>query len=207
MRRKRAWSLAMASLLPPLALLVTRDGAAQERSNPASEEVATAPTASSTAGAGGVGALPEAPTEQHWYGWQILAADGVATAFMIGGFDRSSSTMFTAGVTVYVLGGPIVHAAHDRWGVAALSLLGLRVALPLTFGIAGAAASTVERSCDFCGVGGLLVGATIGALSAMALDAAFATEKLPIEPRRGTSIALAPWIGKDVKGASLAIGF
>jgi hypothetical protein len=157
--------------------------------------------------------------EKHWYGWQTLLVDAVSIA-----------AMPAAGVGFggYLLGAPIVHATHDRWGIAAASL-GLRVALPVAGAIAGlkfancAPQMANTEGGDWCGVGEAIVGVGLGMLTAIAIDAAvFSYEPASAasaasdgagsgasarRARNTTSVALTPWIERDRKGASLAITF
>lgn len=112
---------------------------------------------------------PETEMESRWYGWQILIVDGASIVTM----------PILVGLAGYVLGGPIVHAAHDRWGIGALSL-GARLAGP-TLGILAMGGADCKG--DFCGLG-LLVGAAVGAGVAVAIDAALlAHEDVPVTRR------------------------
>lgn len=152
----------------------------------------------------------------RWYGWQTLLVDAVSVA-----------AMPAAGIGAggYLLGAPIVHAAHDRWGIAAASL-GLRVALPIAGAYAGVALENCPRNAqsdDMCGLGGAILGLGVGMLTAIVIDAAvFSYEPASASgaasegdasgasakrARSTTSIAIAPWIERDRKGASLAITF
>ena len=71
----------------------------------------------------------------HWYGWQTLVTDGagvslfVASAAASAHSQRAATGLVYGGAATLVLGGPVVHAAHGRWGAAAGSLA-LRVGLP-----------------------------------------------------------------------------
>lgn len=109
---------------------------------------------------------PETEMESRWYGWQILIVDGASIVTM----------PILVGVGGYFLGGPIVHAAHDHWGMGALSL-GLRVAGP-TVGILAMGGADCKG--DFCGLG-LLLGAAVGAGVAIAIDVALlAHDEVPV---------------------------
>lgn len=88
--------------------------------------------------------LPSPAPASHWYGWQTLATDaGGATLIAASAVPEGrhqyilAGSLVVAGLTTLVLGAPVVHAAHDRWGAAAASLA-LRTVLP---GLAVLAAS------------------------------------------------------------------
>src|SRR4051794_39143549 len=59
---------------------------------------------------------PSVPTEQEtaWYGWQVLLADGASFALMASAIAARSPVPGLVGVGGYVLGGPLVHALHQR---------------------------------------------------------------------------------------------
>ncbi len=144
------------------------------------------------------------PDARHWYGWETLTVDAVSIAAM---------PLAGVGVGGYLLGAPIVHAAHDRWGAAATSL-GMRVALPIAGAYAGVALANCPKNTQdegMCGLGEALVGLGLGMLTAIVIDAAV----LGYEPAPSKSatiarlpqVAIAPWIERDRKGASLALTF
>jgi hypothetical protein len=75
-------------------------------------------------------AAPLAPLEQpdpdatRWYGLQTLALDVPAVALLVaaitevrpGGDVNVASALLAGGIPLFVLGPPIVHAAHERFG-------------------------------------------------------------------------------------------
>ena len=139
--------------------------------------------------------------ESRWYGWQILIVDGASIVTM----------PILVGLAGYVLGGPIVHAAHDRWGIGALSL-GARLAGP-TVGILAMGGADCKG--DFCGLG-LLVGAAVGAGVAVAVDVALlAREDVPVtrSPERAAApiFSIKPSIApeltprRELHGVSLGV--
>lgn len=152
--------------------------------------------------------------ERRWYGWETLTVDAVSI---------SAIPVAGVGIAGYLLGGPIVHASHDRWGIAAASL-GLRLGLPLVGGMAGSKLENCHVSSSYdegmCGLAGLILGMGVGMLTAIVIDAAVLSyERAPATSERGpsgasakrarstTSVALTPWIERDRKGASLAVTF
>ena len=135
----------------------------------------------------------EATSEQpgrQWYGWQTLTVDAGAITLGIALMLEPDSAGVGASMLLggYLLGGPIVHAGHGAWGKAAASL-GTRVGAPF----AGAILAVAFTECgdDWCELGYAVVGGMLGAVGAIALDAAvYAYEPVP-EPAR-PALALSP---------------
>jgi hypothetical protein len=133
----------------------------------------------------------EPAEETHWYGWQTLLADGASFTLLFSSLASDSGQALPAlGLGAFLLGGPVIHLAHDRGGVAAGSLA-LRVGLPVAGGFIGLKASECKRvndySCDDPGEGlavvvGTFLGASVGALVASGIDAAALAQKTT--PRR-----------------------
>jgi hypothetical protein len=107
----------------------------------------------------------EAPeTIEERYGWQILLADLAAIA--AGAATEEGEITLAA----YLGGGPVIHLAHGSPG-RAMGSLALRAGLPLAGALLGVAIE--EPSCEgefLCGVGGLIIGGTLGVLTASAID-------------------------------------
>jgi hypothetical protein len=135
--------------------------------------------------------LPPAPVatsdiHEHWYGWQTLAVDGAA--FVIagvgvvasdGGQGSGGAELALLAAGTYVLGGPVVHFAHEN-GFRGLASLGLRVATPVVFALVGYAAEDCSSGGEFCGFGGFIIGGSLGILGAIIIDAAvLAREEVP----------------------------
>lgn len=144
------------------------------------------------------GMVPVAPTyvtEMDSYRWQITLADVSAVSLLLAG--KSGTTSSIAGLT-YLLAGPIIHGAHGQGGRVAASL-GLRLVLPLVSGIGFAALAEHNSHCtpedDDCDSGALfaaLFGFTLGAVSAMVLDATVVAR--PVEIHRSVGPTWAPQI-------------
>jgi len=124
------------------------------------------------------------PGPAKWYGWQILASDLASVGCVV-------ATKGDGCVLFYLLGGPAVHLAHARPGLAGLSLAG-RILLPAI----GASIGRSTASCAApppppppedhgdafvvpavpeifpCGFGPTMVGAAVGLVVAMGVDAA-----------------------------------
>jgi hypothetical protein len=118
---------------------------------------------------------------RRWYGWQTLATDAaaIAMASSVPLTHENTSRTYEGAVivmtaTTYLLGGPVVHVAHDKVGTGAGSL-GLRVGCPLLLGAAGYALGGGPGSGGdngwIGGVMGGIVGGTLGVVVAMTIDA------------------------------------
>ena len=69
--------------------------------------------------------LPDARAE-HGYWYQTLIADAAATGVMLVGLERGNTRTIGVGLTMFALGGPIIHALHGHGRRALLSLSVLR---------------------------------------------------------------------------------
>src|ERR1044071_4825624 len=49
---------------------------------------------------------------RYWYGWQTLAADGVANGFLLTGVLAEEQSFIDAWAISFPLGSPIIHAVH-----------------------------------------------------------------------------------------------
>lgn len=122
----------------------------------------------------------------RWYRWQALVTDGAGVAlFAASGAasahsQREATGLIYAGAATLVVGGPIVHAAHGRWGAAAGSLA-LRVGLPAL------ALLALNQPCEGeCG-GQLLLG-VFAFTAPVALDAAaLSWERAPAASAAGAA--------------------
>ncbi len=161
-----------------------------------------------------------------WYGWQVLAVDGASalslttaavlasTAFGARGSglaDGASLGLLFGGAGIYMLGSPIVHAAHGRPAATAASV-GVRVGL-LTAGylLGGSMAPPCQArkhaerkhdefafDFDIC-TNGLkygIYGALLGAVVASVADASILAYAAPPrrEPTRRPTLGLAPQV-------------
>ncbi|MES1184562.1 MAG: hypothetical protein ABUL60_12155 [Myxococcales bacterium] len=143
-------------------------------------------------------------TPSRWYGWQTLAADGMAVALTVGsialagsGGEEPSSALGWGALGTYVLGAPVLHFVHENPGRGFASL-GMRVVGPIALGVLGAAAEDcANHGGEFCGVGGAVVGATMGIVAAITIDAAvFAYD----DPPEGAALAPRFRLGLSPRG-------
>jgi hypothetical protein len=167
---------------------------------------------------------PVGEPERHWYGWQVVATDGVALALSIAGGAASSdnnsnanAAFFALSGITYVLGGPIVHLAHHRAGTGFASLV-LRVGLPvggaLMGGLIGEAVASGSHTDDQWGglehletvaiaVAG---GASVGAVAAVILDPTFLSyEERQAAPQHARGPIVTPVVSAIKDGATLGV--
>jgi hypothetical protein len=119
-----------------------------------------------------------APQPHRWYGAPILLADGLAfgSIGLAAGVQETSGVTLPLGIGTFILAGPIVHAAHRRWGRMGLSLAA-RTALPFAGLMVGAGGCTQGGDC----ASGLIGLTVLGMVAASIVDAsALAYE--PITP-------------------------
>jgi hypothetical protein len=144
------------------------------------------------------GSRRDVPTLPRWYGWQILTADAVAFTVAIAGAATNGSgsdDVAVTGLASFVLGGPIIHAAHGR-GRIALASAGLRVALPVLGAVIGASAAphcpspgaptSGDQTIGFCvdpAAIDAIYGMLIGMVVATSIDAAaLSWDRVPAPP-------------------------
>lgn len=104
---------------------------------------------------------------RHWYGWMTLAVDVPAITVAAVGLAVDSAPAAYSGLVSYLVGAPIIHAAHGKAGTPFASL-GLRTGLPL--GMAVLLVPAEGDSPD--AIAAALVAFGVGAAGAVALDAA-----------------------------------
>jgi hypothetical protein len=143
--------------------------------------------------------------ETSWYGWQTLLSDlGViglwSAAYAVDdakygsaspqNYDIATNVLGWAGLAVYALGAPAIHAAHGN-GRKALGSLGLRIGLPLGGALAGAligsatcGGSNSNDDVVSCPVIFGLLGFLGGGVAAPIVDAAVVARE-PVTPPEG----------------------
>lgn len=169
-----------------LALAAVTGAARDARAEP-SQKGFTRHRSAAAASADEATATPAPP--RHWYGWQILTADGSAVGLVL--LDHA----LTGGEPTPALGlgffiSPILHALHENPGGAAGSL-GLRAVLPFVGGLIGMEASNCGFLSGECK--GLDVGVAIGFALAVLIDAswlAWEEDDTPARQARGLRPAL-----------------
>jgi hypothetical protein len=117
--------------------------------------------------------------ERRWYGWQIIATDGVV--LLSASLAASGSSWEGWGdlaAILYLSGGPLVHFAHGDVGMG-FGSLGLRVVAPLGGVLMGALVGGTKRNDNGCymqcpspAVTDAVVGFALGMLAASIIDVA-----------------------------------
>jgi hypothetical protein len=105
---------------------------------------------------------PEMVEVRYRYGGQILAVDALAVGLTLAAPEP--------GLIVAGLGGPLVHLAHGNPG-RALGSAAMRVGLVYGGGARRAATASCGNGEFLCGLGEAAVGATLGYLVAVGVDA------------------------------------
>jgi hypothetical protein len=148
------------------------------------------------------------------YRLQTAGTDLAAIGLGLLGHYQDSSGLTDAALGMYVAGSPIVHALHHDYGRAAASVA-LRVGVPLLLGGIGAAISSGQCNAD-CGdvpwAGGLLLGLTIGAVAASAIDIGYLSRgedpaPLPPADRPSASPASAPQPSVEPRTVRFGVAF
>ncbi len=135
------------------------------------------------------------PTEEHWYGWQTLTTDGASLLLLIIA-GASSDALDGAGAIgslslgTYLLGGPVVHFAHENVG-RGFGSLALRGGLPIVFGVVGVQLENCQEGEWFCGLGGAVLGGLLGIVTAITVDASLLSyESVPVKTTRLPNIGV-----------------
>jgi hypothetical protein len=135
--------------------------------------------------------------KSRWYGGQTLAMDGIALGLLVLGVSSDSGELIGLSGLTYLLGGPIVHAAHGRAGMSFASL-GVRIGFPI------GGALLLGDDGDLVGI---VAGVSLGILAAIATDSLLAWEPPPPPEPCGDAqrIRLAPAITLLPGGASAGL--
>jgi hypothetical protein len=195
-------------------LSVAREGRADE-STPATTERSTSPPDGEnrvrrTARTAESEADPELDYDD--YRLTMVAVDATAVALVAAGvyLDHEDVTPALAlvGVGTYVLGGPIIHLAHEQSG-RALGSIGLRVGLPATgLLVGGALAASCGGASEWCLVGAVLFGGVIGlggVLAAIIVDDAVLGRAPKPATKSAARVALTPLLDPKRRAAGLSL--
>jgi hypothetical protein len=115
---------------------------------------------------------------QRWYGWQTLTADAAALGLLSLGISSRSDVAAYAGLGTYLIVPPVIHAAHQHWGVVGGSLVVRFLTPPIGAGVgflAGSGACSHKNDSDqdvTCSEAGAAIGLLVGYVAAVAVDAA-----------------------------------
>lgn len=151
---------------------------------------------------------PEMVVEVQDYRWQLLVTDIASLGL---GMATQDGRLMSS---TYVLGAPIVHAAHGNGGRALVSV-GLRMGLPVLGALAGisleqAHCRSTAQTEDDCGLAGLILGGAAGIGAAVLIDwfALGKVEKPVTRPAliQAGGIRANPMLGASKSGFSLGLG-
>ncbi len=115
-------------------------------------------------------ARPTAAQADGGYAERMIAIDATADTLIAVGMVGDQDWVVYAGLAGYALGGPLLHATHDEWPRAGVSL-GTRLGLPLATGAIGDAICVDDTGFLRC-IGSAAIGAAIGMLAAQIIDPA-----------------------------------
>lgn len=138
-------------------------------------------------------AYPAPPTREVSYAATTLVLDAAAIG-MIGlavvRTDGDGLGLVSLGMSTYLLGAPIAHAAHGQLS-SAFASIGLRAGLPILGAIAGARIGprdqvdcVADAACDdstSSSTAGIVLGAGAGVLAAIVLDSGFLARKRVVD--------------------------
>jgi hypothetical protein len=154
----------------------------------------------STAAPAGAAAPPPAPVvvTEH-YGGEVLVGNVAAFAAGLGLSYATGSGEF---LLLSLLGGPVVHAAHQQFDSTAASL-GLHVFMPIAGAFVGYHVESCSQGEWFCGLSGLLVGGLIGVAGATVLDCTWLASSTHLEQSRRVSRVPIPTLALSPRGGLL----
>lgn len=175
----------------------------------------TAVAQSSTAS---VSAPPTEQPEYLDYRLSLAVSDVVAYGLLISAIPAKSGWPALGGLGVYVLGGPIIHAANGQTARGGASM-GMRVLFPVGGFLAGGAigaAAGCERGSEWGCLGAFAVGGVLGsfagAITASVIDDAYLGKvPIPKEPRSGAALllrtaTLVPYVDPKRETYGLSLG-
>lgn len=165
----------------------------------------------------GAEAEPATPEKKEssssvWYGWQILAADGTATATAIGAGVALKLPPFVAiGALGYLIAPPLIHLFNKNRGAVAWSA-GLRTGLPAVGAMLGTIIGIGEKG---SGEGawlsstekGLLIGLGAGLGTASLIDMAFLANRDKDAPKTDAKAVVhwQPKVAVTSRGAEFGV--
>jgi hypothetical protein len=148
---------------------------------------------------------PEREKEEHWYGWQVLAADA---AGILGTAACVSFSNADACIIPYFIAAPTVHLTHGR-PMNALASVGARLAFPIAGAIVGVQFANCSAQSDqfLCGLSemgvGILIGTVVASVFDMAVLSTETRERPAATPSRLT--LLSPSVSTGPNGTSFGL--
>jgi hypothetical protein len=166
---------------------------------------------------------PPRSSKRDWYGWETLLTDSLATGVVGMGISTGrapyAGTFAFAGLGTFALGGPIVHAAHGRWGIAAADV-GLRVGSVALGAVVGGMLGKAAQgnSCggaagvdDICVpsdsglIEGVFFGGMVGVVVASAIDSAVLAREPRASPPDEARLTWSPMVGPIKDGVTVGV--
>ena len=148
---------------------------------------------------------PARETEEHWYGWQVLAADA---AGILGTAACVSFSNADACIIPYFIAAPTVHLTHGR-PMNALASVGVRLAFPIAGAMVGARFANCSAQSDqfLCGLSEMAVGALVGIVVASVFDMAVLSNETRERPAATPSRLsfLSPSVSAGPNGTSFGL--
>jgi hypothetical protein len=150
-------------------------------------------------------AAPAPDTEEHWYGWQVLAADA---AGILGTAACVSFSNADACIVPYFIAAPTVHLTHGR-PMSALASVGARLAFPIAGAIVGVQVANCSAQSDqfLCGLSemgaGILIGTVVATVFDMAVLSTETRERPAATPSRLS--LLSPSVSAGPNGTSFGL--
>lgn len=150
----------------------------------------TAPALDDETAARVMATLTQPETESHWYGAELLFADGAGLASLMlvtslddhGRGGTATRALSSVAVGSLALTPAIIHASHGRYG-AAVGSVALRLGLPAAGLAIGAGQCAANRDSDEWCLGPPLLGFAAGALGAILIDdLVLAREERRVDP-------------------------
>jgi hypothetical protein len=140
---------------------------------------------------------PDVPPGDY-YGWQVMLVDVANVALMITTGGESGALSLGG----YLLGGPIVHAAHGNPG-SALTSVGLRAGLPVAGFFVGV---LMHDGGGWDELGAGAAGGVAGLLIAVSIDwVALSRDERPAPAATNDSLVVVPQVGVSEQGVSLGV--
>ena len=145
--------------------------------------------------------VPLVEARGTWYGGTVLMFDGAMIATAVGCAALTQSEGCQLPVYGYLLGGPIIHGRHHGWG-RALASVGLRLGLPLAGLLLGLSTGSSDGWPAF---GAGAVGAGVGVVAAIAVDATWAYDDAPAPRSPPRPLAFSPALSLGRGGGAIGL--
>jgi len=206
LRLTRTTTILAAILTGMLAAASTARAGENDDEVPVVSPVASPPRATVVSPIATPDVAPARETEEHWYGWQVLAADA---AGILGTAACVSFSNADACIVPYFIAAPTVHLTHGR-PMSALASVGARLAFPIAGAIVGAQfanCSGQSEGLNLCGLSEMGVGILVGTVVASVFDMAVLSTETRERPAATPSRLsfLSPSVSAGPNGTSFGL--